>query len=210
MFQQKEIPMLNMWRWRIVTRAIVLSVMLAVPVAGYAQEAAVSGTVTDSTGGVLPGVAITAVHEATGNTFEAVTDERGAYRIPVRIGVYRVTAVLPGFSTLSRTGLEVLVGQTAVVNLQLAPSTLQETVTVTAEAPLINTTSSTLGHAVDPRRMQELPLNGRQWMDLALLVPGSRENASGGVPQLRQGYSQINVDGQAMVNMIGGTNTDQP
>src|SRR5437764_452351 len=65
---------------------IVLTVLLALPASGWAQDAALSGTVSDSTGGVLPGVTVTALHEASGNTFVSVTDERGAYRIPVRTG----------------------------------------------------------------------------------------------------------------------------
>jgi len=188
---------------------IVVGAILGLPLRGYAQEAVVSGSVTDSTGGVLPGVTVTALHEASGNIFEAVTDERGAYRIPVRIGVYRVTAQLAGFATVTRTGLEVLVGQQAVVNLQMAPSTVQESVTVTGEAPLVDTTTSTRSGNVDPRQMQELPLNGRNWMDLALLAPGSKRN-EGGIPDNRQGYSQINVDGQAMTALFGSTGDDQP
>ena len=112
--------------------------MFAVPVAALAQEATMTGTVTDSTGGVLPGVTVVAVHEASGNTFETVTDAGGTYRLPLRIGVYHVTATLAGFATVTRTGLEVLVGQQATINLQLAPSTIQESVTVTAEAPLVD------------------------------------------------------------------------
>ena len=73
-------------RSSLLRRLIVLGAILALPVTGYGQEAVVSGTVTDTTGGVLPGVTITAVHEASGNTFEAVTDERGIYRIAVRVG----------------------------------------------------------------------------------------------------------------------------
>ena len=188
---------------------IVIGAILALPVRGYAQEAVVSGTVTDATGGVLPGVTVTALHEASGNLFEAVTDARGAYRIPVRIGVYRVTAQLAGFATVTRTGLEVLVGQQAVVNLQMAPSAVQESVTVTGEAPLVDTTTSTRSGNVDPRQMQELPLNGRNWMDLALLAPGSKRN-EGGIPDNRQGYAQINVDGQAMTALFGSTGDDQP
>ena len=84
---------------------IVVAALLALPAAGYAQEAAITGTVTDSTGGVLPGVTVTAVHEATGNTFARVTDERGIFRIPARIGAYRITAELPGFTTVTRTGV---------------------------------------------------------------------------------------------------------
>ena len=77
---------------------IVVVAILALPIIGYAQEeATVSGTVTDSTGGVLPGVTVTAVHEASGNTFEAVTDERGGFRLPVRVGTFRISAQLAGF-----------------------------------------------------------------------------------------------------------------
>jgi len=201
--------MLTLLRWRVVKRLIVIVGMLALAVPAYAQEATVSGTVTDSTGGVLPGVAVTALHEASGNTFQGVTDARGAYRIPVRIGVYQLTAQLQGFATVTRAGLEMLVGQQAVVNLQMGPSTVQESVTVTGEAPLIDTTTSTRSGNVDPRQMQELPLNGRNWMDLALLAPGSKRN-EGGIPDNRQGYSQLNVDGQTITALFGGTGDDQP
>src|SRR6187431_205458 len=103
----------------IVRRLFLLAALLALPCAAYAQEAALAGTITDSTGGVLPGVTVTAVHEATGNRFEAVTDERGAYRIPARAGGYQITAELSGFTTVSRTGIQLLVGQTATINLQM-------------------------------------------------------------------------------------------
>ena len=74
----------------------VIAAVLAVPALGFAQEATITGIVTDATGGVLPGVTVTAVHEATGNTFVGVTDERGVYRIAARIGGYRLTAELAG------------------------------------------------------------------------------------------------------------------
>src|SRR5688572_19834182 len=112
--------------------------LLALPVAAHAQEATITGTVTDTTGGVLPGVTVTAVHEASGISFEAVTDERGVFRMPARIGTYRFTAILVGFGDLTRTGVPVSVGQIVTLNLQMAPSGLQESVTVTGEAPLIN------------------------------------------------------------------------
>ena len=146
--------------------------ILAMPVVGHAQEATVTGTVTDTTGGVLPGVTIKAVNEASGNSFEAVTDARGAYRLAVRIGSYQITATLAGFGTVSRS-LELQVGQTTVVNLQLAPSTVQENVTVTGEAPLIATTTSSVSGNIDPRQMSELPVLGRNWMSLS--SAGARE-----------------------------------
>ena len=161
----------TLFRWVVVT-----FLLLALPVVGRAQEAAVGGTVLDSTGGVLPGVTVTAVHEATGNVFTTVTDERGAFRLPVRVGIHRISAELPGFATVTRS-IDLLVGQQAVVTLQMAPSTVQETVTVTGEAPLIDVTGSTLGGNIDPRQMQELPVNGRNWQDLAILAPGMKANA---------------------------------
>ena len=65
---------------------VILSAVLALPVTAFAQEAVLTGTITDSTGAVLPGVTVQAVHEASGNNYEAVTDARGVYRIPVRVG----------------------------------------------------------------------------------------------------------------------------
>src|SRR5688572_33220629 len=122
----------------VLKRVLLVCVILLLPVAGYAQEAVLTGTVTDTTGGVLPGVTVTAVHEATGNTFVGVTDSSGIFRIPARIGGFRVTAEISGFNTVSRTGITLLVGQTATVDIQMAVSTLQETVTVTGEAALID------------------------------------------------------------------------
>src|SRR6476659_4946290 len=125
-----------------VRRVVMVMALLAMlPFGAYAQEATLSGTVTDSTGGVLPGVTITATHTETGNTFVAVTDEKGGYRVPVRVGVFKVEAELPGFGSVMRQ-IELLVGQTAVLNLQMAPSTVQESVTVTGEAPIVDTRNS--------------------------------------------------------------------
>src|SRR6266487_4694992 len=104
-------------RSSVVGRLVLLGAILMLPARLYAQEATLTGTVSDSTGGVLPGVTVTALHEATGNTFIAVTDQRGAFRLPVRTGAIRITMELSGFATATRT-IELLLGQTAVVNLQ--------------------------------------------------------------------------------------------
>ena len=200
-----------MTRWSIGRWVLAISVIAGWPAAGLAQEAALIGIVTDTTGAVLPGVTVTAVHEATGNTFEAVTDGAGSFRLPVRVGAYRVTAQLQGFQTVTRTNLQLLLGQQANINIELAPATLQETVTVTGEAPLLDTTESTVGANIDPRQMEELPINGRNWMDLALLTPGARRNESGGYVQNRQGYSQTNVDGQQVTTIYhSGGDNEQP
>ena len=90
--------------------------------------------------------------------------------------MYRITADLPAFTTASRTGLELLVGQQVIVNFEMAPLTVQETVTVTAEAPLIDTSTSSMGGNIDPRQVSELPVNGRNWTSLVLLAPGNLFN----------------------------------
>jgi len=199
--------------WCVVRRFFIVCAMLVLPVAGYAQEATINGTVTDSTGAVLPGVTITAVHEASGNTFEAVTGDRGTFRVAARAGVFRITAVLPGFSTVTRTALELLVGQQVTVNVQMTISTLQESVTVTGDAPLISTTTSSIGGNVDPRQTQELPVNGRDWMALSTLAPGMRANATdlGPTTGERNGNRefQLNMDGQE-VSVAQGGNRGQP
>src|SRR5690348_16955832 len=175
---------------------VIVAASLVLPYQVFAQEATLNGSVRDNTGAVLPGVTVTATHEAAGTTFVGVTDANGQYRIVVRAGVYRVTAELTGFATVARPGIELLVGRTATLNLDMNVSGVEETVTVTGEAPLIDTTSSNIASNIDPRQMSDLPLNGRNWMDLTLLSPGSRTNSATEIPYDRQGYFQINVDGQ--------------
>src|SRR3954468_18294175 len=190
-------------------RLLAVSVILFVPAAGSAQEAALTGVVTDATTAVLPGVTIKAVHAASGNTFEAVTDQRGAYRIPVRVGVYKITATLSGFNTVTRDGVEILVGQTTTINLQMATGGVAESLTVTAQAPLIETTTSSLGASIDPRQVTELPSQGRNWMWLSLLAPGNRTNAQGATPVQDRGdvrEFQLNVDGLQVTSNLGTGN----
>jgi carboxypeptidase family protein/TonB-dependent receptor-like protein len=194
---------------RVSRRFLLTATILVMPLAAYAQEAVLTGTVTDSTSGVLPGVTVTALLEATGNTFVAITDERGTYRLPARVGVYRITAELQGFTTIVRQGIQVLVGQTLVVNLEMPPSTIEETITVNAEAPLLKVDSSSLGGNIDPRQVQEMPVQGRDWGALLLLAPGSRTTSdnpnrinSRNSDRIRE--FQANIDGQQFQNTMGG------
>ncbi len=183
-------------------RLLVLISLLLLPINAYAQEAAISGTITDATGGVLPGVVVRAVNEATGNSFEAVTDSTGKYLVTVRIGGYRIAAELARFATVEPRGVPAQVGQQAVLNLQMAPAALQESVTVTGEAPLIDTTQSNLGSTIDARQVQDLPVNGRNFMDLTLLAAGSKQNFIAETPA---SSFQLNVDGQQVTQLIALT-----
>ena len=196
--------------WGLARRVLLLGVILLLPVAAFAQEATLTGTISDSTGAVLPGVTITATNTANGNKFVGVTDERGVYRVPVRVGTYQVSAELQGFSTATREGVTLLVGTTASVDLKMTPSTVQETVTVTGEAPLIDLKNSSLGGNIDPKQVQDIPIAGRNWIALALLAPGSRtdalSNSQTPLPDRNGGEArefQLNVDGQQVSADIG-------
>ena len=182
------------------SRLPVMAVCAVLALSGttYAQEAGLSGTVTDATDALMPGVTVTVVHAATGNTFSAVTDGEGRYRLPpLRPGDYKVTAELTGFATIIYERIELLVGQQSVTNFKMTVSTLQETVTVKSEAPLIDLTQSRLGGNIDTRQMEALPLNGRNWMQLTVLAPGARVNSTTDSPLGNQpGGFQVNMDGQ--------------
>jgi len=184
---------------------VAAGLVVLLPVSGFAQEATLAGTVSDSSGAVLPGVAIGAVHEATGTTIETVTDAGGSYRLPARIGAYRITAVLSGFATVTRTGIQLAVGQTLVLNLVMPLSTLEESVTVSGEAPLIDVTSSRPSGVVTTTQMEELPVNGRNFLGLVLLAPGSQANAVGNMgveTRNNRGDYQLNLDGQQLTSPI--------
>src|SRR5207247_11209045 len=125
------------------TVLVTIGAILMLPVRGHAQESTVSGTLTDPTGAVLPGVMVTATHTETGNKFEAVTDERGGYRLLVRVGNYRITAGVPGFGAVNRN-IEVLVGQTVVVNIGKMALKVAETVKLVGEVALVHTEATTV------------------------------------------------------------------
>ena len=187
-----------------VVLAMLTTVILALPITASAQEATLTGQVTDATGAVLPGVVVRAIHEATGTTTEVVTDGRGGFRIPTRIGTHQITAELAGFTTVTRTGLSLSVGQEIVVNLQMSPSTVQETVTVTGEAPLVNPTSTRVSGVVNTRQIEELPLNGRNFFDLTLLARGQTANHTADTPTdsgNRFDYN-LNIDGQQVTTQL--------
>ncbi|MCZ6877754.1 MAG: TonB-dependent receptor [Acidobacteria bacterium] len=141
----------------------------------YAQfrTGTVSGTVSDSTGAVLPGVEVTVLNLDTGQSRALVTGDSGNYRaLELVVGDYEVRAELTGFQTAVRRGFRVMVGQEAVIHLTLEVGEISEEVVVTGEAPLVNTTSSTLSEVISEQQLHELPLNSRNLVELSLLTPG--------------------------------------
>ncbi|MBI3678981.1 MAG: TonB-dependent receptor [Acidobacteria bacterium] len=152
-----------------------LALLLAGCAALMAQSelASLSGTVTDPTGAVIPRVTVTAIHEGTNQPASAVTNESGRYTIPsLRPGVYRVSAELSGFQTSVSTGVTLQVNQQARLDIGMKIGEVSERVTVTSEAALLETESSGRGAVIDQRKIVELPLNGRDYNQLATLSPG--------------------------------------
>src|SRR5947208_7588130 len=152
--------------------AIALSAMVLVWVMTtgvvWAQATAqISGTVRDQTGAVLPGVEVTATQTDTGIARTAVTNETGSYVLPnLAIGPYRLEAALPGFRTYAQTGIVLQVNGNPVINPVLAVGQVTEQVEVQANATLVETRSVGVGQVVENASILELPLNGRQIVDL--------------------------------------------
>jgi hypothetical protein len=141
----------------------------------FAQQTTgnITGRIVDDQGAAIPGVSITAKNPATGFTRTETSDAAGVYRLSaLPVGVYEVLAELTGFQKVSKQDVEVNVGQTQAIDFNLKVATISETVTVTGATPLIETTSSGVGGIVSPRRIETIPLNGRQFANLAATIPG--------------------------------------
>src|SRR5213596_278118 len=194
--------------------AVLLLVIGAAPL--FAQSTAtIVGVVRDS-GGVLPGATVTVRNVDTGLTRSVPTGEAGAYRFPaLPVGPYEIRAELPGFRTMVRSGVRLLVGQEAVIDMVLELGSIQETVTVTAETPLVETTTSGLGAVITATEIASLPLGDRNYIGLTMMQPGVSESrtiansaypgiwfSSSGAPPRSNGYS---LDGADMRNGTGVT-----
>jgi len=155
---------------------LVLAVWIAAAGAAAAQTITgrISGTVTDSSGGILPGVTVTAVRAETGLSRTAVTDGSGTYAfVDLPIGTYTVKAELQGFKSLARTSITLTADGRVGANFALEVGQMAETVTVTAQGETVNTISGEVSRVVDREQVQNLALNGRNYMQLVTLVPGS-------------------------------------
>ncbi|HWP85212.1 MAG TPA: TonB-dependent receptor, partial [Terriglobia bacterium] len=167
--------------------------------AGSAQvtTGTISGTVTDSTGAVLPGARIEILNEGTGAVRVVTTDSRGHYLAPsLAVGTYRVAASLEGFQTEVRTGVVLTVGREAVLDIHLQVGQVSQSVEVTGEAPLVQTTESTVSYIVEDRTMRELPLNGRDMTQLILLNPGVNLSVNSPADTAFSGYGKrVSISG---------------
>src|SRR6266853_2109060 len=145
----------------------------------FAQSAALTGTVKDTSGAVLPGAAITVKHIETGLTRTAQADSSGSFSVvSLPVGQYEITAEKMGFRKEVRNGINLAVAQQAVVDLTLQVGSIDQQVTVTGEAPLVNTTVSSTSGLISESQLKDLPLNGRSFDQLLTLNPGTANSTS--------------------------------
>lgn len=148
-------------------------ILATIPVAAQLPTGAILGTVRDASAASIPNAVVTVRNTDTNLRRTATTEQDGSYRFSeLPVGPYEVKAEAPGFKTETRTGLTLEVTQQGVVNFDLQVGAGAEQVTVSSELPLVNTQDSTLGGTINEQQMAELPLNGRNYIDLALYKPG--------------------------------------
>src|ERR1700731_2862550 len=153
---------------------LILAILSSAPSSAQVSGATLSGTITDSSGGVLPNTQVVIINVATGVTSKVTTNSDGFY-ISANLlpGEYNVTVSAKGYTTEERTGISLTVGAQQVFDLTLrVGSASTEVLVVTAEAPAVQLNSSDISAVVNATTVRELPLNGRSWTDLATLQPG--------------------------------------
>ena len=168
-----------------------------------------TGTVRDATGAVMAGVKVLVTNEQTGLTRQTQTGANGEYVIPLLpVGVYVVTAEQAGFKTAINSGVALTVDQVQRVDMQLATGNVSETVEVQSNALVLDTASASVGHTITERQVTELPLNGRNFLQLLFLGAGAVET-TGEQGGMRQGVGNaISIMGARPTSnnfMIDGT-----
>ena len=198
------------------------AVLLAMGIPALAQVpvGSIRGVVKDSSGATVPGANVTIRNEETAQTRTVASGEDGEYLAPaLPVGHYDITTTHAGFKTEARQGLTLNVGDNLLVNFTMEVGTTQQEITVTGEAPLVNTENSTLGGLVNEHQIVDLPLNGRNYMDLSLMQPGvtkdlnngqyqgaSTQYSSNGAPVRSNNFT---LDGAPVTTLLGRAPTSE-
>ncbi|MFP5286954.1 MAG: carboxypeptidase regulatory-like domain-containing protein, partial [Thermoanaerobaculia bacterium] len=165
--------MSRIWRITCVGCALVLALASGVFAQSQATTGVIEGTVVQQDGSVLPGATVTLRNTATNYEQVVTTGSEGRFRgVLLPLGPYRITVSLEGFATLVREGIDLAVGQTINLNLPLQVAGLEQEITVTAEAPVIETTRAEGSTRIDQVSIENLPNNGRNFLDFTRLTPG--------------------------------------
>src|SRR5215471_19122048 len=189
------------------------TILLFFCASAHAQQTtgSITGRVLDEQSAAIPGATVAARNPATGFTRTDTTDGEGVYRLTaLPVGTYAVTAELQGFTKVVKPDIVVDVGSTLSVDFSLKVAALAETLNVTGATPLIETTASSVGGIVDPRRIESMPLNGRQFANLAATIPGVGLGFHTDPTKSSQYSPQINGGNGRNVNyqIDGGDNND--
>jgi len=195
-------------------QVVLLSVTVALSSLAQVGRAGLFGTITDSSGAPVANVKVQIINTGTNVAAMAVTNETGFYTAPsLPVGNYRVVVEHAGFKKAVRDGIVLQVDQRAQVDIALELGSLSESITVTGDAPLVDTGTSTIGKVVENKRIQELPINGRNVLSLTLLTPAVRTTFTGnpsGFADRGIALSGISINGgPSALNAIvmdGGTN----
>ncbi len=192
--------------------------LLSAAVFGQSGSGEINGTITDASGAATPGVTVTLTNSGTGLARILKTNDQGIYAAPALTpGLYSIKIEQKGFQAQSRTGVELLTGQSLAVNFALVVGNVSEVIEVSTSAPVLDTETTSVGTVIENKRIVELPLNGRNYLQLASLIPGATTNGpASSQGQQRMGGARnsfaLNVAGQRVhfnhYTLDGVENTD--
>jgi len=200
---------------------LLLLFLCAPPLHAQVDTGTILGTVTDASGAAISGAKVTLTNEGTSAALSTTTAPDGSYKFtPVKIGSYKLTTSFQGFQTITQTNVVVNVGTDVVINFNLKPGAVTQTVEVVAAVPVLQTQNASVGQVVDSRSVNDLPLNGRNFTFLAQLSAGvntpqadTRGNAANGAfaaNGLRPAENNYLLDGidnnSDTVDFLNGTN----
>src|SRR5260370_6735195 len=201
-------------------RVLALAAMIVVPAGVAAAQSigattgSLNGRVTDTSGGVMPGVTVTATSPALQGARTTVTNEEGTYRLPgVPPGVYTVQYELSGFGTVIRAGISINVGFTATVNVELTVASLQESVTVSGASPVVDVSSTRTATVFEAKQLESLP-NARDFWSIMAQAPAiqlTRIDVRGSTAGTQPNYSAYDPkSGQHRPTVQGTVHTEGP
>src|SRR5262245_6663364 len=198
---------------RLAVRVSLLLFLASASLFSQSSVGRICGDVSDPSGAVIPGTTVTIADVDRGTSRSVVTDEAGAYNAPsLPPGTYRVRAELPGFKTVERPNVVLEVARELKIDLTLEPGAISEKVTVSDDVPLVETANAVLGGTLQPGTIADLPLNGRNFMNLLQLRPGVTIYPGGGAwtqttNGLRPEHNVYILDGMTAMEPLGGQST---
>src|SRR5262245_60239704 len=191
----------NIRPWFVLIATVFLVLLSGKALLGQTSTAVLTGTIRDASGAILPGVTVTSTNTARNTSQSTVSNDAGSYAFPaMQPGTYSLTAELPGFKKFLREGIVLQVTQVIRLDVEMALGAISESVEVSESVPMVETETSSRGSVIDEKKIIELPLNGRDYNQLALLSPGVLP----GTPRLAavNFKGAINANGNRVFNNV--------